>query len=68
MDPHWTLRDWFGPPRRPSYWYNDKPYEPGPPPPDLDPKVAEEWMEAWRSVEGTIDVGISSDDAKAEPQ
>ena len=69
MDPHWTLRDWFGPPRRPSYWWNDKPYEPGPPPPDLDPKVVEEWMSAWAAVEGTIDqrVNVSSDDAKTEP-
>ena len=59
----WTVRDWFGPPRRPAYWWDEKPHRPGPPPPDIDPKVAEEWMAAWAAVEGAIDV--SSDDAKA---
>ena len=62
----WTVRDWFGPPRRPAYWWDDKPYEPGPPPADIDPKLAEEWQAAWRKVEGTIDhQGENvSDDAK----
>ena len=57
----WTVRDWFGTPRRPAYWWDDKREKPGPPPPDIDPKVAEEWMAAGAKVEGAIDV---SDDAK----
>ena len=62
----WTVRDRFGPPRRPVYWWDDKPYRPGPPPTDIDPKLAEEWWAAWAKVEGTIDQGESApSDAKA---